>query len=198
MIHISKNISIVIVCKDETKTIYNTLLSIASQADIADTNVFIINNNLTMQMLDIIEEFGQEFKNINIQIVNSTKNNVTELLKTPYCLFLSPDTNLADSHVLEICNKLLNRVKPKLITSLPKCYNCTLFDKTIFSLNNFIIKAISLWEPFALNDFFLVDITEFNKLGKFICCNQSDWRLSRKFKKQDFILVVLMTSKPGS
>jgi len=188
---ISDNITIVIPCKNEENYIASTILSIIEQKDAEGLNIIIADAGSSDKTLEIIESFKYNIQIIPGGLPSIGRNKGVEFVKTPYVLFLDADASLTNPNILKKCNDIINNKKPLLISSTPKYKGNSIINSILFGINNIVMTIMANYEPFAIGGFFLTSIDEFKRLGQFdpLCCNAEDWRLSRKYKASDFVLL---------
>jgi glycosyltransferase involved in cell wall biosynthesis len=187
---IAELITIVIPCKNEEKYIGKTLESISKQKYIEGINIIIADAESTDNTKEIIKTYHNT---LNITIINGGsvsfgRNKGSEIVKTPFVLFLDADVELVEDDILLIATLYLK--KYDLITCNIKSSINNSKTIFIFKLFNFIRKYF-LYKPFSTGSFFLTNLKKFNELGCFdeLLTNSEDYILSRKYEKNKFIIL---------
>lgn len=183
-----KLLTIVIPCKNESKTIDETLTLLNFQDHIDNVEVIIADSSDdgTTYQLESRKHDKFNLKIIEGGLPAKARNNGARLVKTPYMLFMDSDMFLLDSSLLtdSIMEMRLHRVDlltTKVRTTSGK-YN---YVYKIFDVIQRMSKIIS---PFCLGGFMLFRTDTFNKLGGFDEQAQvsEDYLLSKQVKPKKF------------
>ena len=183
-----KLLTIVIPCKNESKTIDETLTLLNFQDHIDNVEVIIADSSDdgTTYQLESRKHDKFNLKIIEGGLPSKARNNGARLVKTPYMLFMDSDMFLLDSSLLtdSIMEMRLHRVDlltTKVRTTSGK-YN---YIYKIFDVIQRMSKIIS---PFCLGGFMLFRTDTFNKLGGFDEQAQvsEDYLLSKQVKPKKF------------
>lgn len=186
-------ITVIIPCKNEELYIGKTLESISNQKGINKLHIIIADANSTDNTRKVINSCKKQLTNLVIKIIDGGpvafgRNQGAELVKTPYVLFIDADTQLVESDILSLAVSKLNRYK--LITCKTKSTASSLKSKLIFKLFNFVRKYL-MFKPFCTGIFFLTNIKDFNRFGKFdeTVTNSEDYLLSRQYPMKEFCIL---------
>ena len=182
------NITIIIPCKNENRTIYDCLYNIAKQKNIEGTKIIIADNSDDKLSLRWLYKTQIDFKyTLNIEIIQGgypaqARLYGSKLAKTPFLLFLDADIFLTNPNIIE--NTLF---KNKDLTTVPfftdKPYNIVfrIFD---------MFQALSsvLGTPFAVGGYQLWNTKAYWSTGGY---NKNelfaeDYSISQKVKPKDF------------
>jgi len=183
-----KLLTIVIPCKNESKTIDETLTLLNFQDHIDNVEVIIADSSDdgTTYQLESRKHDKFNLKIIEGGLPAKARNNGARLVKTPYMLFMDSDMFLLDSSLLtdSIMEMRLHRVDlltTKVRTTSGK-YN---YVFRTFDVIQKISKRIS---PFCLGGFMLFRTDTFNKLGGFDEQAQisEDYLLSKQVEPKKF------------
>jgi glycosyltransferase involved in cell wall biosynthesis len=188
---VNKQLTIVIPCKNEGKSIINTLKLIGKQhldclIIIADSS----DDNITPQLIkEHLIHSPQIVKLIKGGLPAVARNNGARLVSTPYVLFLDADIYLYNAALIANCLKVIIDKHYDLVT----CKFKTIESKYnwVYNIFNVIQWISSKTKPFALGGFMLFKTETFNKLGGF---NEEDkvaedYHLSSKIKPSKFKVI---------
>jgi len=183
-----KLLTIVIPCKNESKTIDETLTLLNFQDHIDNVEVIIADSSddETTYQLESRKHDKFNLKIIEGGLPAKARNNGARLVKTPYMLFMDSDMFLLDSSLLTDSIKEMRLHRVDLLTTKVRTtsgkYN---YVYKIFDVIQRMSKIIS---PFCLGGFMLFRTDTFNKLGGFDEQAQvsEDYLLSKQVKPKKF------------
>ncbi len=181
---LSKLLTIVIPCKNESKTIDATLTLLNFQDSIENVEVIVADSSDdgTTYQLEVRNQDKFNLKIIEGGLPAKARNNGARLVKTPYVLFMDSDMFLLDPSLLTDVIKEMRLHKFDLLTTKVRTtsgkYN---YVFRTFDVIQKISKSIS---PFCLGGFMLFRMDTFNKLGGFDEQAQvsEDYLLSKQIK----------------
>ena len=188
---LSKLLTIVIPCKNESKIIDTTLSLLNQQNNIEGVNVIVSDSSTDNTTVEL--ELREKDKFI-LQIIQGglpsvARNNGIKHVTTPYVLFLDADMFILDFNLLTETINIMKKEKLHLLTTKVRTttgeYNYTYKS---FDVIQKIIKPIT---PFCLGGFMLFKTKIFKKLGGF---DESikvaeDYLLSKKVKSNKFKII---------
>ena len=188
---LSKLLTIVIPCKNESKIIDTTLSLLNQQNNIEGVNVIVSDSSTDNTTVEL--ELREKDKFI-LQIIQGglpsvARNNGIKHVTTPYVLFLDADMFILDFNLLTETINIMKKEKLHLLTTKVRTttgeYNYTYKS---FDVIQKIIKSIT---PFCLGGFMLFKTKIFKKLGGF---DESikvaeDYLLSKKVKSNKFKII---------
>jgi len=188
---LSKLLTIVIPCKNESKIIDTTLSLLNQQNNIEGVNVIVSDSSTDNTTVEL--ELREKDKFI-LQIIQGglpsvARNNGIKYVTTPYVLFLDADMFILDFNLLTETINIMKKEKLHLLTTKVRTttgeYNYTYKS---FDVIQKIIKPIT---PFCLGGFMLFKTKIFKKLGGF---DESikvaeDYLLSKKVKPNKFKII---------
>lgn len=188
---LSKLLTIVIPCKNESKIIDTTLSLLNQQNNIEGVNVIVSDSSTDNTTVEL--ELREKDKFI-LQIIQGglpsvARNNGIKYVTTPYVLFLDADMFILDFNLLTETINIMKKEKLHLLTTKVRTttgeYNYTYKS---FDVIQKIIKSIT---PFCLGGFMLFKTKIFKKLGGF---DESikvaeDYLLSKKVKSNKFKII---------
>lgn len=185
---LSKFLTIVIPCKNESKTIDATLTLLNFQDSIENVEVIVADSSDdgTTYQLEVRNQDKFNLKIIEGGLPAKARNNGARLVKTPYVLFMDSDMFLLDPSLLIDATKEMRLHKFDLLTTKVRTtsgkYN---YVFRTFDVIQKISKSIS---PFCLGGFMLFRMDTFNKLGGFDEQAQvsEDYLLSKQIKPKKF------------
>jgi glycosyltransferase involved in cell wall biosynthesis len=185
---LSKLLTIVIPCKNESKTIDATLTLLNFQDSIENVEVIVADSSDdgTTYQLEVRNQDKFNLKIIEGGLPAKARNNGARLVKTPYVLFMDSDMFLLDPSLLTDVIKEMRLHKFDLLTTKVRTtsgkYN---YVFRTFDVIQKISKSIS---PFCLGGFMLFRMDTFNKLGGFDEQAQvsEDYLLSKQIKPKKF------------
>ena len=183
-----KLLTIVIPCKNESKTIDETLTLLNFQDHIDNVEVIIADSSDdgTTYQLESRKHDKFNLKIIEGGLPAKARNNGARLVKTPYMLFMDSDMFLLDSSLLMDSIKEMRLHRVDLLTTKVRTtsgkYN---YVFRTFDIIQRISKRIS---PFCLGGFMLFRTDTFNKLGGFDEQAQvsEDYLLSKQVEPRKF------------
>ena len=188
---LSKLLTIIIPCKNESKIIDTTLSLLNQQNNIEGVNVIVSDSSTDNTTVEL--ELREKDKFI-LQIIQGglpsvARNNGIKYVTTPYVLFLDADMFILDFNLLTETINIMKKEKLHLLTTKVRTttgeYNYTYKS---FDVIQKIIKPIT---PFCLGGFMLFKTKIFKKLGGF---DESikvaeDYLLSKKVKSNKFKII---------
>ncbi len=185
---LSKLLTIVIPCKNESKTIDATLTLLNFQDSIENVEVIVADSSDdgTTYQLEVRNQDKFNLKIIEGGLPAKARNNGARLVKTPYVLFMDSDMFLLDPSLLTDATKEMRLHKFDFLTAKVRTtsgkYN---YVFRTFDVIQKISKSIS---PFCLGGFMLFRMDTFNKLGGFDEQAQvsEDYLLSKQIKPKKF------------
>lgn len=185
---LSKFLTIVIPCKNESKTIDETLTLLNFQDNIENVEVIVadISDDGTTHQLEVRNQDKFNLKIIQGGLPAKARNNGAQLVETPYVLFIDSDMFLLDSSLLIDSIKEMRLHKFDLLTTKVRTtsgkYN---YVFRTFDMIQRISKSIS---PFCLGGFMLFRTDTFNELGGFDEQAQvsEDYLLSKQVEPKKF------------
>jgi glycosyltransferase involved in cell wall biosynthesis len=164
---LSKLLTIVIPCKNESKTIDKTLTLLNFQEDIEKVEVIIADSSDdgTTYQLEVRNKDRFNLKIINGGLPSKARNNGANQAKTPYILFMDADMFILDPKLLkESINQMIENKYDLLTTKVRTTNGKYNYVFRTFDLIQKISKRIS---PFCLGGFMLLRADTFKKLGGF-------------------------------
>ena len=161
---LSKLLTIVIPCKNESKTIDTTLTLLNFQDNIDNVEVIIADSSDdgTTYQLEIRNHDRFNLKIINGGLPAKARNNGARLTKTPYVLFMDSDMFLLDPRLLTDAINEMKLNKTDLLTTKIRTTNGKY--NYVFRTFDIIQKVSKLFTPFCLGGFMLFKTNTFNKL----------------------------------
>jgi glycosyltransferase involved in cell wall biosynthesis len=164
---LSRFLTIVIPCKNESKIIDTTLSLLNFQTDIERVTVIVADSSDdgTKEMLE-----SRNNDKFNLQIIKGglpgkARNRGAKRVLTPYVLFMDADMFILDPSLLTESIKLMRRHKFDLLTTKVRTTNGKF--NYVFRSFDVIQKLIKLLTPFCLGGFMLFKTETFNRLGGF-------------------------------
>ena len=164
---LSKLLTIVIPCKNESKTIDKTLTLLNFQEDIEKVEVIVADSSddETTYQLEVRNKDRFNLKIINGGLPSKARNNGANQAKTPYILFMDADMFILDAKLLkESINQMREHNYDLLTTKVRTTNGKYNYVFRTFDLIQKISKRIS---PFCLGGFMLLRADTFKKLGGF-------------------------------
>jgi glycosyltransferase involved in cell wall biosynthesis len=188
---LSKLLTIVIPCKNESKTIDTTLTLLNFQDNIKGLKVIIADSSddgTTYQLESRINDLF-DLKIIQGGLPAKARNNGSRYVKTPYVLFLDSDMFLLDTKLLTNVVKVIMSENIDLLTTKIRTTNGKY--NYVFKSFDVIQKMSKFISPFCLGGFMLFKTNTFNKLGGF---NEEakvaeDYLLSKQIKPKRFKII---------
>ena len=164
---LSKLLTIVIPCKNESKTIDKTLTLLNFQEDIEKVEVIVADSSddETTYQLEDRNKDRFNLKIINGGLPSKARNNGANQAKTPYILFMDADMFILDPKLLKESINQMREYNYDLLTTKVRTTNGKYnYVFRTFDLIQKISKRIS---PFCLGGFMLLRADTFKKLGGF-------------------------------
>jgi len=169
--NLSKQVTIVIPCKNEKDIIQKTLDLLNYQSDIWGIKVVVCDSSDDgITKFDIIERLETNSDKFDLHLMDGglpavARNNGFKLVETPYVLFIDSDVFLLDPKIIKRAFLRINRQKLDLVTTKFRSdngkynYVYRLFD---------LLQTISKWStPFCLGGFMMIRSETFKTLGGF-------------------------------
>ena len=168
---LSKQVTIVIPCKNEKDIIQKTLDLLNYQSDIWGVKVVVCDSSDDgITKFDIIERLETNSDKFDLYLMDGglpavARNNGFKLVETPYVLFIDSDVFLLDPKIVKRAFLRIHRQKLDLVTTKFRSdngkynYVYRLFD---------LLQTISKWStPFCLGGFMMIRSETFKTLGGF-------------------------------
>lgn len=168
---LSKQVTIVIPCKNEKDIIQKTLDLLNYQSDIWGVKVVVCDvSDDGITKFDIIERLETNSDKFNLYLMDGglpavARNKGFKLVETPYVLFIDSDVFLLDPKIVKRAFLRIHRQKLDLVTTKFRSdngkynYVYRLFD---------LLQTISKWStPFCLGGFMMIRSETFKTLGGF-------------------------------
>lgn len=168
---LSKQVTIVIPCKNEKDIIQKTLDLLNYQSDIWGVKVVVCDvSDDGITKFDIIERLEINSDKFDLYLMDGglpavARNNGFKLVETPYVLFIDSDVFLLDPKIVKRAFLRIHRQKLDLVTTKFRSdngkynYVYRLFD---------LLQTISKWStPFCLGGFMMIRSETFKTLGGF-------------------------------
>lgn len=169
--NLSKQVTIVIPCKNEKDIIQKTLDLLNYQSDIWGIKVVVCDfSDDGITKFDIIERLETNSDKFDLHLMDGglpavARNNGFKLVETPYVLFIDSDVFLLDPKIVKRAFLRIHRQKLDLVTTKFRSdngkynYVYRLFD---------LLQTISKWStPFCLGGFMMIRSETFKTLGGF-------------------------------
>jgi glycosyltransferase involved in cell wall biosynthesis len=185
---LSKFLTIVIPCKNESKTIDTTLTLLNFQENIDNVKVIVSDSSDdgTTYQLESRNQDKFNLKIIEGGLPAKARNNGAWMVKTPYVLFMDSDMFLLDPTLLTDTIKEMRLYNLDLLTTKVRTTNGKY--NYVFKTFDLIQKISKRISPFCLGGFMLFDLDTFDKLGGFDEQAQvsEDYLLSKQIKTKKF------------
>ena len=164
---ISKLITIVIPCKNESNIIDKTLSLLNFQKNIDGVKVIVSDSSDdgTTYSLEIRNRDHFDLLIIQGGLPGYARNKGAERVKTPYVLFMDADIFILDPDLLTEAIKLMRRNDYDLLTTKVRTTNGKY--NYVFRFFDVIQKSIKPFTPFCLGGFMLFKTETFINLGGF-------------------------------
>ena len=164
---LSRFLTIVIPCKNESKIIDTTLSLLNSQKNIKGVKVIVSDSSDdgTTYSLEIRNRDHFDLVIIQGGLPGYARNKGAERVKTPYVLFMDADIFILDPDLLTEAIKLMRRNDYDLLTTKVRTTNGKY--NYVFRFFDVVQKSIKLFTPFCLGGFMLFKTETFNRLGGF-------------------------------
>ena len=188
---LNKLLTIVIPCKNESKTIETTLALINAQTNIDGVRVIVADSSNDGTTYRLENRLNDDFDLTVIQggLPAKARNNGAKRVETKFVLFMDADIFILDPNLLKVAiktmiNSDIDLLSTKVRTSNGK-YN---YVFKAFDIIQRLVKPIS---PFCLGGFMLMRTSKFNELGGFDedVLVAEDYLLSKKVKPSRFKLL---------
>lgn len=188
---LSKQLTIIIPCKNESKIIETTLSLLNQQNDIDNVNVIVSDSSDDNTTSELESRINDKF---NLKIIQGglpsiARNNGAKIVTTPYTLFLDADMFILDFDLLTELVKIMKKEKLHLLTTKVRTttgeYNYT------YKSFDIIQKFVKPLTPFCLGGFMLFKTKIFKKLNGFdeTVNVAEDYLLSKQVRPNKFKIV---------
>ena len=188
---LSKFLTIVIPCKNESKTIDTTLTLLNFQDDIKGLNVIIADSSDDGTTYQLESRTNDKFdlKIIEGGLPAKARNNGARYVKTPYVLFLDSDMFLLDPTIITTVTRMMLLGGIDLLTTKIRTTNGKY--NYVFRTFDFIQKISKFISPFCLGGFMLFKTNTFNKIEGFDeeAKVAEDYLLSKQIKPKRFKII---------
>ena len=188
---LSKFLTIVIPCKNESKTIDTTLTLLNFQDNIDNVNVIISDSSTDETTYQLESRTNDKFdlKIIEGGLPAKARNNGARYVKTPYVLFMDSDMFLLDPTIITTIIKIMLDQDIDLLTTKIRTTNGKY--NYVFKTFDFIQKMSKFISPFCLGGFMLFKTITFNELGGFDeeAKVAEDYLLSKQIKPKRFKII---------
>ena len=168
---LSKQVTIVIPCKNEKDIIQKTLDLLNYQSDIWGIKVVVCDSSDDgITKFDIIERLEINSDKFDLYLMDGglpavARNNGFKLVETPYVLFVDSDVFLLDPKIIKRAFLRIHRQKLDLVTTKFRSDNGKY--NYIYRLFDFL-QLVSKWStPFCLGGFMMIRSETFKSLGGF-------------------------------
>lgn len=186
-----KLLTIVIPCKNESKTIDSTLSLLNFQDNIDNVKVIISDSSTDETTYQLESRTNDKFdlKIIQGGLPAKARNNGARYVKTPYILFMDSDIYLLDPTLLTIVTRMMLQGDIDLLTTKIRTTNGKY--NYVFRTFDFIQKISKFISPFCLGGFMLFKTITFNQLGGFDeeAKVAEDYLLSKQIKPKRFKII---------
>lgn len=159
----------------------------------SSTRVYLADANSTDGTPEIARSYGGR---LDIEVIPGGlpavgRNNGARLATTPCVLFIDADIELRDKTLVRRAVELMKRKKLHCLTTNIACPEGSIWDKILYSGNNFMQLLSRLYKPFSTGMFMLFDREKFNLLGGFHeqALYAEDYLLSQKVSPSKFGIV---------
>ena len=188
---LSKFLTIVIPCKNESKTIDATLSLLNFQDNIDNVNVIISDSSTDETTYQLESRTNDKFdlKIIEGGLPAKARNNGARYVKTPYVLFMDSDMFLLDPTLLTTVTTMMLQGEIDLLTTKIRTTNGKY--NYVFRTFDFIQKLSKFISPFCLGGFMLFKTNTFNELKGFDeeAKVAEDYLLSKQIKPKRFKII---------
>jgi glycosyltransferase involved in cell wall biosynthesis len=185
---LSKFLTIVIPCKNESKTIDSTLSLLNFQDNIDNVKVIISDSSTDETTYQLESRTNDKFdlKIIEGGLPAKARNNGAIYVKTPYVLFIDSDMYLLDPTLLTTVTRMMLQGDIDLLTTKIRTTNGKY--NYVFRTFDFIQKISKFISPFCLGGFMLFKTDTFNELKGFDeeAKVAEDYLLSKQIKPKKF------------
>jgi glycosyltransferase involved in cell wall biosynthesis len=186
-----KLLTIVIPCKNESKTIDSTLSLLNFQDNIDNVKVIISDSSTDETTYQLESRTNDKFdlKIIQGGLPSRARNNGARYVKTPYVLFMDSDMYLLDPTLLTTVTRMMLQGDIDLLTTKIRTTNGKY--NYVFRTFDFIQKISKFISPFCLGGFMLFKTITFNQLGGFDeeVKVAEDYLLSKQIKPKRFKII---------
>ena len=188
---LSKFLTIVIPCKNESKTIESTLSLLNFQDNIDNVKVIISDSSTDETTYQLESRTNDKFdlKIIEGGLPAKARNNGARYVKTPYVLFMDSDMYLLDPTLLTTVTRMMLYGGIDLLTTKIRTTNGKY--NYVFRTFDFIQKISKFISPFCLGGFMLFKTDTFNELKGFDeeAKVAEDYLLSKQIKPNRFKII---------
>ena len=188
---LSKFLTIVIPCKNESKTIDSTLSLLNFQDNIDNVKVIISDSSTDETTYQLESRTNDKFdlKIIEGGLPAKARNNGARYVKTPYVLFIDSDMYLLDPTLLNTVTRMMLHGGIDLLTTKIRTTNGKY--NYVFRFFDVVQKSIKVFTPFCLGGFMLFKTDTFNELKGFDeeAKVAEDYLLSKQIKPNRFKII---------
>ena len=185
---LSKFLTIIIPCKNESNIINITLTLLNFQTDIENVNVIIADSS-DDNTIELLKDRNGDLFDLSVitgGLPARARNNGMKYVNTDYVLFMDADMFILDQNLLTESIKLMRMKKLILLTTKVRTTNGKY--NYVFRSFDIIQKLIKPFTPFCLGGFMLFKTKNFIELGGFDeqVKVAEDYLLSKKVKGRHF------------
>lgn len=199
---LSKFLTVVIPCKNESALIKRTLTLLDMQHFSKGLKVIIADSStddgLTVKTINSLTLNNLEIEFTSGGLPAIARNNGANLCKTPYILFLDADVFVENPYLLFY---MINEMKDKeYVLGTVKFRTDDGKFNTIYSIFDIVQGIYKYFTPFAVGGFMMFKLIDFNLLGRFNDEDKfaEDYHLSSKVTPKNFYIhdeIVYTTSR---
>ena len=188
---LNKVLTIVIPCKNESKTIDTTLTLINSQKNIKGVNVIVADSSDDGTTYQLESRINDDFILTVVEggLPSKARNNGAKRVNTKFVLFMDSDMFLLDENFLyDVVKEMMYRNVDLLTTKVRTSNGKYNYIYRVFDIIQKLIKPIS---PFCLGGFMLIRVNKFNEIGGFDeeAKVAEDYLLSKQIKPNRFVIL---------
>ena len=186
---LNKLLTIVIPCKNEGKTIDQTLTLLNFQEGIEYVRVIVADNSDDDYTTYHLEQRNRDYFDLRIiqgGLPSRARNNGAIQSETPFILFMDADMFINDPKLIKGCLEKMTNDRLDLVTC--KVRSSTGKYNYIFRVFDLIQIVFRLITPFCLGGFMMVRTSTFNRIGGFDVSAKvaEDYLFSKQIKTNKF------------
>ena len=192
----SKEFSIVIPCKNESKYIERLFRSIQRQTVFSEDSQIIVADDESCDGTCSILERWKNSQSLNIQLVKGgypavARNNGARIAQGKYIIFLDADVELGEADFLEKSIELANQKDLYCVSSYIRCPNGNIADYIFWKIHGISLNLYKIFGPFSAGMFMLVQRNYFESQNGFDenLILGEDFELSHLVPKEKFGIV---------